>query len=330
MAKMLKALRTGDATPFTQPNAAPSVPSPTPDVLPLNLDDAPVSLLVEKEVEEAFPFIEVGSNRQVEGSPDVMAIPVLRGGRSEQAKSEEPASKQQEADGDQDQSGPIVFEPWDDACGQEMSSALVVHHEPDSLATQRYHEIVDRFVERYTSARVLLFPTWTDSRAAVTVLNLALAACYKHGKKVAVVDLHLSQPELASYLGLPNAPGLADVLAGRLALQQAFRASSVENFYALPTGHLESDEELQWSGDVLPWITSWLQSQFDLSFLYAPQLSTEGHQGALASLCDAVFPILGQADQSNLDISKQLRTMQQGGACIAGLLYARAHVSAGV
>jgi len=68
--------------------------------------------------------------------------------------------------------------------------------------------------------------------AAQLALSLA-----QIGKKTLVADFDLRRPAIHDVFDVPISPGVSEVLRGEVSLQDAVRATSVENLYVLPAGY---------------------------------------------------------------------------------------------
>src|SRR5262245_13060936 len=79
----------------------------------------------------------------------------------------------------------------------------------------------------------------------VTATNLAMALAEIGGNRVLLVDANLREPGIESLLGLPQGPGLSELLADRISLERALRKTILKNVDVLTAGRPpESPAEL--------------------------------------------------------------------------------------
>lgn len=105
-------------------------------------------------------------------------------------------------------------------------------------AAEQYRIIRTRVVLGSRPVRMLCIssPQIGDGKS-VTAVNLAGAIALKSGESVLLVDADLRRSGLASMLGVPPSPGLADVLQGQCLWQQAVgRLKTPPNLFFLPAG----------------------------------------------------------------------------------------------
>jgi uncharacterized protein involved in exopolysaccharide biosynthesis/Mrp family chromosome partitioning ATPase len=84
--------------------------------------------------------------------------------------------------------------------------------------------------------RVLLL-TSAGSGQGNTTTGVGLAAALAHrNQSVVLVDLDLRKPSLHRFLETPDAPGIADVIAGTATIEQALHASPLDGVRVMPVG----------------------------------------------------------------------------------------------
>jgi Mrp family chromosome partitioning ATPase len=70
----------------------------------------------------------------------------------------------------------------------------------------------------------------------LTAANLALAMARDHQRRICIVDADLRYPRLHKLFGLPDGPGLADVLTGRSTMPDALTLIEDQQVTLLPAG----------------------------------------------------------------------------------------------
>jgi cell division septation protein DedD len=91
------------------------------------------------------------------------------------------------------------------------------------------------------AALVALVPAGADAdRAAAMAWQLARAAA-NAGRKVALVDCHVDEPQLHAVVGEPNEEGIVDVFEYGASLSRIAQQQPEENLYFLPAGTFAPD-----------------------------------------------------------------------------------------
>ena len=105
-------------------------------------------------------------------------------------------------------------------------------------ASEQYRFIRTRIAQDAARLRVLAISSGHQGDGkTVTAINLSAVLSMKEGTNVLLIDADMRRSSLARELGVPQAPGLADVLTGRTSLSEALiRAAQFPNLYILAAG----------------------------------------------------------------------------------------------
>jgi Mrp family chromosome partitioning ATPase len=269
------------------------------------------------EPETVTPFIEIdGATRTLAGSPDVLAVPVTLASRRQdnQAATRRPTSV----------SARLTYQPWPASCAgadcARVAPELIVFHDPRHSASQHYVELLGQLLHTERPPQALMFTARTAAIGlSVPVLNLAVAATQKTQRKVIVLGMEGKGSSVSGCLGLSLAPNLEQVLAGKIAIEQAIQISPVPNLSVLPIGAVPFNSDV-WGRGALRWVLTWLRGRYQYLFVEVGVWSGSAQQILLANMCDAVFPFL-TGDESQQPESQQFLQMiaAQGGP-IRGVL----------
>lgn len=107
-----------------------------------------------------------------------------------------------------------------------------------SRAAEQYRIVRTRILHHPRQPRILLVssPNPGDGKT-ITAVNLAAAIALKSSNTVLLLDGDLRRPNVATMLGVSSAPGLAGVLEGVAALDEAIlRVAEVPGLFVLPAG----------------------------------------------------------------------------------------------
>lgn len=104
-------------------------------------------------------------------------------------------------------------------------SALVVMEEPDSLAAEAFAFLRTNlaFATVGSGAKVIMCCSAVEQEGkSTTVANLAVALA-RSGNRVVLVDLDYRRPTMHSFFDVPRSPGVTDVSAGTVVLDETLR-----------------------------------------------------------------------------------------------------------
>ena len=114
---------------------------------------------------------------------------------------------------------------------------------------------------------------------SVAVLNLALAYCERPHSRVIVIDADMRRPSLEGYLGMARRQGCAEVLEGRIPLDQAIRRTSEPGLDVIGAGDAPENPTKIIRVDRLKSIMSGLKQRYDYVLIDGPpaHVLTEPH-----------------------------------------------------
>ena len=255
---------------------------------------------------EEMPYIEIGPRRGViDGSPGVMAtVP--------------PAPATQPASG-LARPHSVRFRNLSAAGGAELAPELVAYHAPGLPAAAEYGELLTALCEaarrRGGARQALLFTAARPETGCTTVLlNVAITAA-RQGLKVVVVDANLRRPGVARKLGLSDAPGLAELLAGDCTAEEALRETAVDNLTALTAG-----APVPFLADLaaLGLLVDELRHSFEVVLVDGPRWDGRAACVALAKMSAAAFLVVPSAEADGPPASELLHDLPARGIALAG------------
>ena len=139
---------------------------------------------------------------------------------------------------------------------------------------------------------VLLTSPGRGEGKSLTAANLALTMSHDLQTRVCVVDANLRSPRLHGLFGVPETPGLGDVLAGRATLAEALVGFDNQPVMLLPAGHPPSHPSELLGSTAMRRTIEMLRTQFDRVIIDAPAAGPLADVGILAPLVDAVLLVV--------------------------------------
>jgi Mrp family chromosome partitioning ATPase len=275
-------------------------------------DPAAVPESLEPAGGEEVPYIEIGPKRQIEASPSVLAAPLPAGRHSLAHPAKPPSATLARPHG-------VQFRQMPQPASPHLAPELVAYHAAQQPAGRQYADLLAALVEaahkRASAAQALLFTAVRPEVGATTVLlNVAITAAHA-GSKVVVVDANLRRPGVARKLGLADAPGLMEVLAGECPPGEPLRETVVENLAALTAG---APTAVLADVAALPLLLEQLREAFDLVLIDGPRWDGRCGCRALAGMCDAAFLVVPAGEADTPPASELMRGLPGQGVALAG------------
>jgi capsular exopolysaccharide synthesis family protein len=166
----------------------------------------------------------------------------------------------------------------------------------DRRAAEQYRIIRTKIFHQLpgSSITVVSSPGVGDGKT-VTAVNLAAALALKSEDKVILVDADLRLSKVHERLGIPRAPGLAEVLSGACTLEEAMlRVEQLPNFYILPAGQAEANpteliDSANWRA-----LMARFREEFRRTIVDSPPVEAVADYDLIVASCDGVVLVVRQ------------------------------------
>jgi len=121
---------------------------------------------------------------------------------------------------------------------------LVAHSDRGGRLAEEYRALRTNLLARYEDDRfcVLVTSAQGGEGKTVTCLNLGFVLAELPDRRTVIVDCDLQKGNVNTLLGMPAAPGMADVLRGEAAVEDAIHKTTCTNLFVLPAGEVEQEE----------------------------------------------------------------------------------------
>jgi Mrp family chromosome partitioning ATPase len=226
----------------------------------------------------------------------------------------------------------VTFQPWPleppplAPPGQRFSKDLLAFHCPEHPVSGQYRSLLQSLVGPQAAGRaqVLLFSAAGAGAGTTTaLLNLAISAVREGNLRVVVVDADMRRPAVAERLGLTAAPGLQEVLAGKVSLQRAVQGTGLVNLWALTAGENSPGGGARLAGEAMRSVLRHLRGRFDLVLVDAPPWDGRPEVVALGSFCDTVYLVVRQDLAQTAAVQDLLELIPQQGSRLRGCILTR-------
>ncbi|MEI7684103.1 MAG: hypothetical protein WCL32_03695 [Planctomycetota bacterium] len=308
--------------------------------------------------DDEIPFIEVGPNRSIAGSPQVMgsrptAAPVAappvarevaveapavaleftpRTAAPRREPAQQPAVQPPHAPTEQALAKVVLsanlleprplsvqFEPYT-GLGEigKIASEVIAYHQPESVVSQQYVALVEKLLHDETGKVLLLSGIRPSVGTSTVLLNLAVAAALKSQKRIAIVETQRQRPSLAGKLGVKPLAFLQDVLSGTVSIEQALLRSPLPRLALLAAS--ASHPEVLLAVEGLTWLLTWLKQRNDLVLVDGPSMDDQADLSRLAPLSDSLYLVMPQGEPASQGRGL-LQSINRIGGRLRGLLH---------
>jgi len=157
---------------------------------------------------------------------------------------------------------------------------------------------------------------------STTVLNLAMTMA-RTGRPTAVVDANLRDPGLHTAFGLPQSPGLAEVLTGKTELKSAAAPTHIPNLFLVPSGQAIIPAQALLSQTGLKELFDLMRTRFDLVVVDTPPILQYPDTLHIGKSVDAVLQVVSSQGASRRDQQETRQLLDRVGAHVLGTVLNR-------
>jgi capsular exopolysaccharide synthesis family protein len=179
--------------------------------------------------------------------------------------------------------------------GARLSPSLIAAMSPSGVAAEQYRALRTRIVHRETGGPVNVVLVTSPGRGdgkSLTVANLGLAMAQEYQQRICIVDADFRSPQQHRLFGLPEAPGLSDVLTGRVSLEEALVALEEHHISIMPAGTRSAHPAELFGTTTMRRTLEALRSRFDRLVIDSPAAAPLADVGILTPLVDSIVLIV--------------------------------------
>ena len=179
--------------------------------------------------------------------------------------------------------------------GAHLDPRLVTAKSTDAVATEQYRALRTRILHADSSipAHVVLVtsPGRGEGRT-LTAGNLGLAMVQEWQRRICIVDADLRHPQMHKIFGLPDGPGLCDVLTGHASLEDALVTLEEHQLTILPSGNVPAHPAELLGTTAMRRMLDTLRAQFDRVVIDTTSATPLADVSILAPLVDRVLLVV--------------------------------------
>ncbi|HUR33027.1 MAG TPA: CpsD/CapB family tyrosine-protein kinase [Vicinamibacterales bacterium] len=179
--------------------------------------------------------------------------------------------------------------------GAHLDPRLITGASTDTAVAEQYRALRTRILHADTMTPtnvVLITSPGRGEGKTLTVGNLGLAMAQEWQRRICIVDADLRHPQMHRLFGLPDGPGLCDVLTGRASLEEALVTLEEHQITILPAGNVPAHPAELLGTSAMRRTLETLRTQFDRVVLDAAPAAPLADVSVLAPLVDRVLLVI--------------------------------------
>jgi len=179
--------------------------------------------------------------------------------------------------------------------GAHLDARLITASSTDGTVAEQYRALRTRILHADPMSPVNVVMITSPGRGegkTLTVGNLGLAMAQEWQRRVCIVDADLRHPQMHRMFGLPDGPGLCDVLTGRATLEEALVTLEEHQLTILPAGNVPAHPAELLGTSAMRKTMDVLRAQFDRVILDAAPAAPLADVSILAPLVDRILIVV--------------------------------------
>jgi capsular exopolysaccharide synthesis family protein len=179
--------------------------------------------------------------------------------------------------------------------GAHLDARLITASSTDATVAEQYRALRTRILNADHMSPVNVVMITSPGRGegkTLTAGNLGLAMAQEWQRRICIVDADLRHPQMHRIFGLPDGPGLCDVLTGRATLEEALVTLEEHQVTILPAGNVPAHPAELLGTSAMRKTMDMLRAQFDRVVLDAAPAAPLADVSILAPLVDRVLIVV--------------------------------------
>lgn len=205
---------------------------------------------------------------------------------------------------------------------KEKERGLISYSSPDSSISEQYRTIRTNIqfssIDHKYRTLIITSPGYREGKST-TVANLAISMV-QQGEKVLVVDADLRKPTLHTMFDIENASGLANVLTGETAFEEAIKRTEIERLEILTSGPPPfNPADLLSSSTLDEWIGR-AQELYTVILFDSPPVLELTDARILANKCEGTILVVSNGKTKAEEIVEAKRLLELSRAKCVGVI----------
>jgi capsular exopolysaccharide synthesis family protein len=210
------------------------------------------------------------------------------------------------------------------------SGSLVCLTEPSSTIAEQYRAVRTWLLRHNTTGEhrsYVITSSVPQEGKSVTTVNLAVCLAEVRHLNVLMIDADLRGGSLAGLTGLPNRPGLADVLEGRATIDEAIQPTGIDNLAIMPAGRSEGTGAAEMlSSRTASMLFDEVRERFHYTLVDTPPVQTAADVGVIGGMCSAVLMVVRMHRTNEPLVRQSVRWLQANNLNVIGSICSAANI----
>ncbi len=205
---------------------------------------------------------------------------------------------------------------------------IAMVHAPQGLIAEQFRGLRNSIQSMNTdgaSHTLVITSALPGEGKTVSTLNLAAALAEVPGIHVLVLDADLHNPSVEKYLGLPRRQGLTELLAGKLTIDQAVRATSIEGVSILGAGTPPVNPSELLGSDRMKTVMNRLRQRFSYVLIDTPAALNVSDASLLGAMADGILLVVRMGSTARYHVQRTHNTLEALGGNVLGTCLIDAH-----
>lgn len=197
--------------------------------------------------------------------------------------------------------------------GAHLDARLITAASTDNTVAEQYRALRTRILHADPMTPVNVVMVTSPGRGegkTLTIGNLGLAMAQEWQRRICIVDADLRHPQMHRLFGLPDGPGLCDVLTGRATLEEALVTLEEHQVTILPAGNVPAHPAELLGTSAMRKTIDTLRSQFDRVLLDAAPAAPLADVSILTPLVDRVLLVVRAGTTSKPSIHDAVSSIE--------------------
>lgn len=205
--------------------------------------------------------------------------------------------------------------PWKDP----DVPTLITVEEPGSAVSEAYRRLRTSILmmarRQHLKSLIVVSPLEKEGKST-TAANLCVVLA-QTGKRVLLVSADLRRPRVHEFFGLPNEPGLTDLLSGVVPPTDAFQKSGIDNLWVLPSGRISAEQVEPLGSEKFRRLLEGLNT-VDFVVMDCPPVLAVADSLALAPHVDGVLLVADAEKSTRVAVIQARDQLEQAGGELLG------------
>ncbi len=209
----------------------------------------------------------------------------------------------------------------------ELSAYLITHNDPLSKVSEEFRVLrtnVSNLLSENKQKAVMMTSTLKGEGKSLASSNLAISLA-NNSLKTVLVDCDLRRGSVHTLFNIARAPGLSELLKGKIDVDSVLASSAVEGLSIIPRGHAVSNPSELLDSKEFSALLATLKERFDVVIFDAPPVLNLPDSCIIGKYVDRSFMIVQMEHTQRTDILNAYHTLHKCKVAISGFVLTKVH-----